>query len=110
MEWILKELTRLHEEWKEPDDFYLLFQACIGPKDANGSEVFSFEVVSPKRLERIISKSRIEVGRGYLIMNDFDINLVETTVNRLIKISQNNDIDKLINNLSKFFRWEMDTI
>lgn len=31
--------------------------------------MFSFEVVSPKRLARIIQDSHIEIGRGYLIMN-----------------------------------------
>lgn len=48
------------EEWgEEPDDFYVCLEAFIGEEDKEGSEVFTFHVISPKRLlktRRIPSK------------------------------------------------------
>jgi len=110
MELTLKALTKFYEDWKAPDDFYISFHADIGPKNIDGSDLFTFDVASPKRLESIISKRNIELGHGYLIMNDFDLQLVIKTVNNLIKSSQNKDIEKSLNYLAKYFEWEMDTI
>lgn len=108
---IIKVLTRDFEDWGEDvDDFYVCFQVGIGCKDILGSgDMFTFEVVSPKRLGRIIQDSNIEIGRGYLIMNDFNIKHIESTVNHIISKCQNADYDLAMKELSKYFRWEMDT-
>jgi hypothetical protein len=49
-------------------DCCVLFQASIGPKDAEGEELFTFEVVTPRYLER----SGLPCwGRGLLIVDSF---------------------------------------
>ncbi|MGV7118980.1 Imm8 family immunity protein [Paenibacillus kyungheensis] len=54
-------------------------------------------------------KIDIEIGREYLIMNDFNIKHIESTVNQIISKCQNADYDVAMKGLSKYFRWEMDT-
>ncbi len=104
-------LTKISEDWKSPDNFYIYFQINVEINEKEGNyELFSFIVVSPKRLEGIVTERGIEIGRGYLIMNDFDVNIVEMTVKRLINLCKTNNSEQTITNLSKFFKWEMDTI
>lgn len=107
----IKALTRDFEDWGEDaDDFYVCFQVDIGYKDILGAgDMFTFEVVSPKRLEKIIKDSNIEIGRGYLIMNDFDMRYIESTVNNIVSKCQNPDYELAMKGISKYFRWEMDT-
>ena len=44
------------DNWgNESDDFWVVVQADIGPKCGKGSEIFTFNVTSPKRLKTYIS-------------------------------------------------------
>lgn len=104
-------LIKIYEDWQEHDDFYILFQVGLAfATQQKGSKLFSFEVVSSKRLEKIVNKSNIELGQGYIIMNDFDISLLEEKINHIISICTANNINETINNLSKFFRYKADNI
>ncbi|MED4781960.1 Imm8 family immunity protein [Brevibacillus choshinensis] len=106
----LKALTIISEDWGETvDDFCIFFQLDVGPKDIpHASDLFSFDVVSPKRLEKIIEKTNIEIGRGYLVMNDFNLNTITTIVERIIKKCCLDDFEISLEKLSKYFRWEND--
>jgi hypothetical protein len=107
---VIKALTKMYEDWGEDvDDFYITYHVDIGPEEINGaSDLFSFELISPKRLDRMLNEEEITIGRGYLIARDFNIKRLETTINRIIGKCEDNDIEKSYNNLSKYFRWEMD--
>jgi hypothetical protein len=107
---IIKALTKMHEDWGEDiDDFYITYHVDVGPKEINGaSDLFSFELVSPKKLNRMLNQGDMVIGRGYLIASDFNIRVLEATINRIIKRCEDDDIEKAYNNLSKYFRWEMD--
>ena len=104
-------LTKLHEDWQGVDNFYLFFQLDIEFEDnKKGYESFSFTVVSPKRLETLIPENGIEIGRGYIIMNNFDIQLIEKKIKHIIEICSCESINQTIANLSKFFIYETDNI
>ncbi|MGF9910334.1 Imm8 family immunity protein [Brevibacillus porteri] len=107
---VVKSLIQSYEDWgTDLDDFYISFEVDIGCKDIIGSaDMFTFEVVSPKRLSKIVSDSNIEIGRGYLIMNDFNINQVQQVVNNIVKKCQNEDYNLAMKDISKYFRWQMD--
>jgi hypothetical protein len=104
-------LTKLHEVWNAPDNFYIYFQLDVEFEDSKkGYELFSFIVVSPKWLETFLHENDIELGRGYIIMKDFDINLLEKKIKHIISICTANNIYETINNISKFFRYENDCL
>jgi len=90
--------------------FCISFQVDIGCEDILGSaDMFTFDVVSPTRLEKIVEDTNIEIGRGYLIMNDFNVNYIESMVNNIISKCKNEEYDIAMNAISKYFRWEMDS-
>lgn len=106
----LKALTIISEDWGDVyTDFCIYFQLDVGPKDIlHASNVFSFDVVSPKRLEKITEKTNIEIGRGYLIMSDYNLNTVTATVERIINKCCVDDFEVSLEKLSKYFRGEND--
>lgn len=105
---IVKALTIIHEDWGGTfDDFCIYYQLDVGLEDVEGvSDMFSFEVISPVRLNNVIDG--IEIGRGYLIMQEYDQNKVEQTVKRLVEMSKEEDLEDALKNLSAYFRWDMD--
>ncbi|MCM3795343.1 Imm8 family immunity protein [Priestia megaterium] len=105
---IVKALTIIHEDWGETfEDFCIYYQLDVGLKGVEGaSDMFSFEVISPTRLYSTIED--IEIGRGYLIMKDYDQNKVEQRVKRLVEMNREEDFEDALKNLSTYFRWDMD--
>ncbi|MFS1514411.1 Imm8 family immunity protein [Chengkuizengella sp. SCS-71B] len=94
------------ENWGEDDnDFYIQFQVYVGvPNIKFSSNLLTFDVVSPTRLSEILETSIIEVGHGYLIMNDFNINTINATIKGIMKNCKSNDYDTYLEKLSKYFR------
>ncbi|MEE4576592.1 Imm8 family immunity protein [Paenibacillus polymyxa] len=107
---IIKALTKIYEDWGEGiDDFYITYSIDIGPSEIDGaSDMFSFELVSPKRLARMTGQGDIIIGHGHFIARDFNENILEATLNRIINKCADNDINKAYKNLSTYFHWEMD--
>ncbi|WP_047154920.1 Imm8 family immunity protein [Aneurinibacillus tyrosinisolvens] len=102
----LKALTIINEEWGEgEDDFIVFLQIDIGEITIDApSDLFTINVVSPRRLSKILKESEIEIGHGYFIMNDFNFSIIERKILRIIEISQNKSYEKSICILSKYFR------
>ena len=97
------------ESWgNDLDDFYIQIQADIGPKGGKGSETFTFYAVSPKRLQHLLDGKQIRIGRGLLIMNDYDIKLIEATIERLVDTCRKETWDEVAMNISKYAYWEYD--
>ncbi|MFN2746467.1 MULTISPECIES: Imm8 family immunity protein [unclassified Bacillus (in: firmicutes)] len=104
----LKALTKDYENWgHDPDDFYVSFELDVGEQDIPGaSDLFIFHLISPKRLNKILESTEIELGHGYLIMNDFNMKTISTTVENIMNKCKDEDYDKYINNLSQYFKWQ----
>ncbi len=107
---IIKALTKMLEDWGDDgDDFYIYYHIDIGPEEIHGaSDLFSFELISPKRLQRMTYEGDIIIGRGCIITGDFNEKKLEETVNRIVSKCSHTDITKANYNLSRYFRWEMD--
>ena len=102
----LKALTIIDEDWGDDDrDFIIYLQIDIGETITDvPAELFTINVVSPIRLNRILEINNIEIGYGYFIMQDFNINIIKDKIQRLIKISYDKSHEKTILNLSKYLR------
>ncbi|CUB33658.1 Imm8 family immunity protein [Bacillus spizizenii] len=102
----IKALTKDYENWGEDaDDFYVSFELDVGLHDIPGaSDLFTFNVLSPKRLDKILESTEIELGHGYFIMRDFNIKTVNSTVETIMNKCKDDDYDKYVNNLSQYFK------
>lgn len=65
----------------DPADCAVVFQALIGPRDGEGAEAFTFTVVTAAHLARTLGHTW---GRGYLIVDTFDWNIVVRAVAQLL--------------------------
>lgn len=109
---MIKTFIKMMEEWGEDvDDFYISYEVGIGPSEIDGAfEAFYLDIISPKRLEKVLMNGGIIVPRGYMITSDFNVNEVELQINKIIKKCEKQNLGDTYYNLSKFLRWEEDII
>ncbi|MDQ2087664.1 Imm8 family immunity protein [Herbivorax sp. ANBcel31] len=97
----------ISENWgNELDDFWIVVQVDIGPQNGKGSETFTFNVTSPKRLKLVLEGSHIEIGRGLLIMDDYNKKTVQETVRRLVEKCKGETWDEVVLALCRYAYWE----
>lgn len=65
----------------DPADCAVVFQARIGPRGSQEAEAFTFTVVTAAHLARTLGHTW---GRGYLIVDTFDWNIVVRAVAQLL--------------------------
>ena len=63
-------------------------------------------VVSPSRLSRIIETENIVIGRGLLIMSDFNIEIVKKTIEKLLQGIKGETWGDVALQVSKYAQWE----
>ncbi|MCF6410408.1 Imm8 family immunity protein [Pseudalkalibacillus salsuginis] len=104
----LKDIHILYDEWgEEPDDFYVCLEAYIGEEDKEGSEVFRFHIISPKRMVKHSKDTlEIEVGRGYLIASDYSLPRIKSKIKQLLTNCKRKNWDETISAISRYGIWE----
>ncbi len=90
------------------DDFWIIIQADIGPKDNKGSETFTFYATTPKHLNSKLYNNEIQIGRGLLIMNNFNVYDIKDVINRLIENCKRDTWDEVANAICRYAYWEYD--
>ncbi|WP_279232961.1 Imm8 family immunity protein [Hathewaya histolytica] len=87
------------------DVFFLSCQVDIGFKYEIGAEIYSFDIVSPKKLKKMLVRDEVEIGKGYFIMNDYNKRSVCNKIEKLIdgEVSENNKHD-IFNEISVYFK------
>lgn len=107
---IIKAMTKGFEDWgNDADDFFVSFQLDIGPKEINGeSYLYTVDIISPKRLQNTIQEGESEIGRGYIILTDYNENVIRSSIENIVKKCNTDNNEKAYASLSKYFRWEMD--
>jgi hypothetical protein len=80
-------------------------QASIGPKGAQGQELFAFSVVTPRFLAR---ESLPRWGRGLLVVGTFSWAAVERSLERLLAHAQRPSWSEVASTLNKELEWEYD--
>src|SRR5262245_39386521 len=66
-----------------PENFGLLMQAMIGPKNEKGEESFDFIVCTPGWLSTQLAKSGYLMGRHHLIIDRFNLELIRGAIENL---------------------------
>lgn len=89
----------------EPSNCSVFIEAEIGIKDKEGGDIFSFTVVTPKFLA---VNAGARWGRGYLVVNEFSWDLVESMLGRLLMHARKDTWAEVGNALSKELSWEFD--
>jgi Immunity protein 8 len=56
----------------------------IGERDKPGAESFNFTVASPAALAHEVTTGDFKLLRGYILMSDFDVNVVRRSIENLI--------------------------
>ncbi|WP_251862293.1 Imm8 family immunity protein [Clostridium sp. Marseille-Q2269] len=104
----IKAYNVINEIWDDIDDFFISCQVDIGFKDEIGAEIYSFDIVSPKKLQKMLVRDAVEIGKGYFIMNDYNKNSVCNKIEKLIdrKISEDNKYD-IFDEVSVYFKNQM---
>jgi hypothetical protein len=89
----------------DPEECSVSIDVEIGPKGSNGGDRFSFEVVTPKYLFGVTGT---RWGRGLLIVNKFDWQVVESFVAKLLRHSQGETWEDVAKEISKEMPWEFE--
>lgn len=102
----LKAFNVIFENWGDDiDDFFLNCQIDIGYENKQGAEVYSLDVISSKRLSKIIKGTQVEIGKGYFITNDYSKITIIETVKRIINtINSTKSSDNQFFDLEHYFR------
>lgn len=107
----IKALTKVFEDWGDDEtDFFASYQVDIGLNEVEfGSDMFSFDVVSPKRLNGIVTSQGSKFGHGYIILDDFQESTIREMLGKLLEECKSIDEQEAYQNLAKYLRWEMET-
>jgi hypothetical protein len=96
------------EYGKEPpdsDNCSVFIEVEIGPKGQEGTDIFSFEAVTPQYL---IGKTETRWGRGYLIMDSFSWPGVEKAVQKLLSHCARQTWHETATEIARDLHWEFD--
>ena len=109
---VFAELKSLHspdltqdQEPADPAEAAVLFEASIGPKGQEGTEVFSFVAITPRALAR---DQGTRWGRGYLILNHVSWAGVEAAVRNLIAHCSGDNWAQVAERLNREMHWEFE--
>ena len=90
---------------ENPSNCSVFIEANIGLENEEGSDIFSFHVVTPSFLE---NDDKPRWGRGYLIVDYFSWELVEKSIQKLLRHCNGKNWDEISTQLSKELHWEFD--
>lgn len=100
------ELLRIHDHWGDDPRYFSVQLQCDVSRDGEfGGEAFSVTVVSPAELEQWIGDEGLELGRGYILMCDYDERRVTAFLQGLLDRSSAETWDELEAWVTRFFDW-----
>lgn len=92
----------------DADDFGLLLQAIIGPKDQIGEESFDFIVCTPNWLQKQVRDRGYLMGRHHLIVSRYDFDLIRDAIRTLCSETKGSDWDAIAEYLGRYGKWEFE--
>ena len=90
----LKAIHIIQKDYKSYDDFFISAEAFIGSENKMGVyKVYSFYVISLKRLYEEFMDEGIMFNRGWMITKYYDEYMIQEKIKEIIKIciSENDD-------------------
>lgn len=92
----------------ERQDFWVIMKADIGTVGAEGADCFTFYVTSPNFLSKSIAHDECQIGRGLLILNEFDWDQVERAVTTICAQAEGDTWEQIAAYLSRYFHYEFE--
>lgn len=80
----------------------------IGPAGAEGEESFDFDVCSPAWLETELKSHPVVSGRFFLIIEAFDLDVIESYVRKRVAQATGADWPTIAGKLARWSRWEFE--
>jgi hypothetical protein len=95
------------ENWHpEKEEFSILLELDIGPKNGMGSDIFYLDVVSPKHLAVLVENEPIVFGRAMLIMDSFSYKRVKKYIESWCERTHVKTWEEISEKLSRFAGYE----
>lgn len=83
-------------------------QADIGYEGGEGADNFTFYVTTPAFLQRILDTEAYQLGRGLVVVKQFDWKVVEDFAKRLCADVRGESWELIAEVLSRNFLWEFE--
>ena len=97
-------------EWKPSSDeeVYYSLEIDIGKVSDKKSSIFQLIVASPASLQSRAETEpdNIIVGRGYIIIENYQWDKIESRLNEIIRSCERKSLDESISCLQRYFIWE----
>ncbi|MFB7817172.1 Imm8 family immunity protein [Paenibacillus chitinolyticus] len=100
----------ISNEPQSDDDFVVPAIADIGPKDVDGVDYFYFRIMTPKKMLSILNEDKIMDGRATFIVNEFNLDLVEKEINKILEDCIRPTWDEVAKAINRYLNWEYDNI
>jgi hypothetical protein len=109
MKFYIDQINLVSERWGDDvDDFFHQAHCEVKCDGSPGGEAFIVNIVSPIALQKEFSENEAftyEIGRGFLIVNDYDKNSISKALQRLIDAGSADSWDGLCTYLERYFDW-----
>lgn len=92
----------------QSNDFVIGATAYIGLRDSEGSDLFYFRLITPRRLLTILDEKEILDGRATLIVNEFNQSLVEKEINKILDDCVRSSWNEVAKAINRHLNWEYD--
>ena len=90
------------------DDFGLLLQLVVAPKNGEGEESFDTMLCTPKWLIRNHQKSDIVFGRHHLIVFEYNYPEIQNELKRFVESVEADNWDEITTEIGRIGRWEFE--
>ena len=94
--------------FKDPKDVFCLVQAEIGSENSKGADIFGFIVCTPLGLAGEMENKPIISGHGLLIVNEFNIQEIESYISSLCNQTTGKNWDEIARKLGLIGQWEFE--
>jgi hypothetical protein len=93
---------------ENPRDCWIVMQADIGYEGGEGTDNFTFYVTTPAFLQRIVDTEAYQLGRGLVVVKQFNWTVVEELTRRLCADARGESWLVIAQMLSRNFLWEFE--
>ncbi|MCY9591345.1 hypothetical protein PC41400_08975 [Paenibacillus chitinolyticus] len=102
--------THTFFEPETEDDFCIAVVADIGVLNSDGADQFYFSVISPKAIIKELEDVKVLNGRGYLIVQKFNLDIVRKEINKILEDCIRPTWDEVAKAINRHLNWEYDNI
>lgn len=101
-------LMLVHGEPEQKDDFLFAVSVDIGVEGEVGVEYFYCRIMTPKRMLKLLEEDHLVYGRATFIVETFDLTLVESEINQMLKNCIRPTWDEATKAINRYLDWEYD--